>query len=84
MPQCAAWIDDAREQFGVGVRVIYAEENGRSRGRPGEEGVVATPPMKNPEKGHGREQGRLRASRNGTESAAAGNVPAPQTLFGDA
>lgn len=41
MPQCTAWIDDAREHLDIG-RIPYASENGIVKGKPGPRGVVAT------------------------------------------
>lgn len=41
-PFCAECVDDARKNFGSGIKVKYVKENGTEKGTRGEEGVIAS------------------------------------------
>ncbi|MDP1925752.1 MAG: hypothetical protein Q8K57_13340 [Thiobacillus sp.] len=48
-PHSAALVDELREIFGADVKLEWAEENGRTIGKKGADGVMASPSMAAPE-----------------------------------
>ncbi len=41
-PQTAQFVDEMREAFGQDVKLVWAEENGRTLGKKGPDGVPVT------------------------------------------